>query len=135
MEDICVHDPGISGRVRHSEAGQVFIWGIQTGCSRDLGSSLLVSVEHGENGYSAVITESLIYVEEVIEHRCAELGSTEVEVWPLGVLYPYEVAAAFLHRGDGVENEEHVNKSEKWFSDIISNIPIALNRHLNMALY
>ena len=70
-----------------------------------------------------------------IEHRCAELGSTEAEVWPLGVLYPYEVAAAFLHRGDGVEDEEHVNKSEKWFSDIISNIPIALNRHLNMALY
>ena len=33
--------------------------------------------------------------------------------WPLGVLYPYEIAAAFLHRGDGVEDEEHVNKSTK----------------------
>ena len=50
-------------------------------------------------------------MEEVIEHRCAELGSTEAEVWPLGVLYPYEVAAAFLHRGDGVE--EHVIESTK----------------------
>ena len=30
-----------------------------------------------------------------------------------GVLFPYEVAAAFLHRGDGVEDEEHDKKSTK----------------------
>ena len=90
-EDICVHDPGISGRVRHSEAGQMFIWGIQTGCSRDLGPSLLVPAEHGENSQAAVI-----------------------HMWRRkGVLFPYEVAAAFLHRGDGVEDEEHDKKSTK----------------------